>query len=119
MENYIREDELMHYGRKGMKWGQSIFGKKRTPKSDDYVRAKQLKKKKLSQLSNAELKELNNRMQLESNYRNLKKQNVSMGKKFVQDVLYESGKNLASEQVKKYAKKGGVYVATRIFMRGV
>lgn len=26
MAYIIREDELMHYGRKGMKWGQHIFG---------------------------------------------------------------------------------------------
>lgn len=26
MENYNQSNELYHYGRKGMKWGQSIFG---------------------------------------------------------------------------------------------
>ena len=109
---------LYHYGVLGMKWGKrrgsasssSSGSKQRSKKSDDYVRAKSLKKKKLSQLSNAELKELNNRMQLESQYKNLKKQNVSVGKKFVQDVAYESGKQIAAEYTKKYAKQGIKYV---------
>lgn len=26
----MRDDELMHYGRRGMKWGQNIFGKKKS-----------------------------------------------------------------------------------------
>lgn len=105
---------LYHYGVLGMKWGRrksrtsssGTGSKRRSNKSDDYVRAKTLKKKKLSQLSNAELKELNNRMQLESQYKNLKKQNISTGRKFVQDVAYESGKQIAAEYTKKYAKKG-------------
>ena len=108
------DNTLYHYGVLGMKWGRrrgsassgSTGSKQRAKKSDEYVRAKALKKKKLSQLSNAELKELNNRMQLESQYKNLKKQNVSAGRKFVQDVAYESGKQIAAEYTKKYAKEG-------------
>lgn len=30
MYRVVRSDELMHYGRKGMKWGMSIFGKKKS-----------------------------------------------------------------------------------------
>lgn len=82
---------------------------KRT-QSDDHIRAKELKKKKLSELSNAELKELNNRMNLESQYKNLKKQNMSVGRKFVQDVARETAKNTASEYARKYTKKGINYV---------
>lgn len=105
---------LYHYGVLGMKWGRrksrssssSIRSKRSANDSSDHTRAKELKKKKLSQLSNAELKELNNRMQLESQYKNLKRQNISAGQKFIKDVAYESGKQLAAEYTKKYAKKG-------------
>lgn len=101
---------LYHYGVLGMRWGRrkgsASSGSTKSSKSEDHVRAKALKKKKLSQLSNAELKELNNRMQLESQYKNLKRQNISAGQKFVKDVAYESGKQLAAEYTKKYAKKG-------------
>lgn len=79
-------------------------------KSEDHLRAKQLKQKNLNQLSNAELKELNNRMQLESQYKNLKRQNVNAGQKFVKDVAYETSKQIASEYTKKYAKKGISYI---------
>lgn len=79
-------------------------------KSEDHLRSKQLKQKKLSEMSNAELKELNNRMQLESQYKNLKRQNVNAGQKFVKDVAYETSKQIASEYTKKYAKKGIRYV---------
>lgn len=117
-------NELQHWGVKGQKWGVRRYqkkdgsltsaGKKRysedssrkSSKSDDHLRAKALKKKRLSQLSNAELKELNNRMQLEQNYKNLKKQRVNAGQKFVKDVAYETAKSTASDYAKKYAKAG-------------
>lgn len=118
--------ELYHFGIKGMKWGVRRYqnkdgsltpaGKKRE-KSEDYVRAKDLKKKRLSELSNDELRELNNRMQLESTYRNLKKQNISAGTKFVHDVGYDAVKSTTSEYARKYAKKGAVYVAKAIFKK--
>lgn len=115
---------LQHYGVLGMKWGvrkdrsgSRFARRKRAPNSEDYERAKTLKKKSVKQLSNAELRELNNRMQLESQYRNLKKQNVSAGKKFVQDVAYEAAKGTASEYTKKYAKKGLSYVGSKIISR--
>lgn len=110
---------LEHAGVKGMRWGVRRYQNKdgsltaagRKRYSDDYVRAKTLKKKRLSQLSNAELRDLNNRMQLENQYKSLKKQRVSAGRKFVQDVAYEAAKNTASEYAKKYAKKGIAYMA--------
>lgn len=113
--NYvICNGELYHWGVKGMRWGvrkskSSSFSsntKKKSSKSEDHIRAKTLKKKKLSQMSNAEIKELNTRLQLESQYKNLKRQNVSAGKKFVKDVAYEAAKNTASDYARKYAKQG-------------
>lgn len=116
----IGEDVLQHHGVKGMKWGirrnrtqSSGTSRRKSKQSDDHVRAKELKKKKLSQLSNAELKELNNRMNLESQYRNLKRQNVSAGQRFVRDVAYETAKNTASEYARKYAKEGIKFVSSK------
>lgn len=116
-------NELYHYGVLGMKWGiirsrqnnKSISRKSK--KSEDYLRAKQLKKKKVSEMSNAELKELNNRMQLESQYKNLKRQNISTGQKFIKDVAYETAKNTVSEYTKKYAKEGIKYVGSNMSSR--
>lgn len=112
-------NELCHYGVLGMKWGvrrakrkEARLQNKNRGKSEDHLRAASLKKKKLNQLSNAELRELNNRMQLESQYKNLKRQNVNAGQKFVKDVAYETSKQIASEYTKKYAKKGIRYVGS-------
>ena len=87
-------------------YNKQARAERKTNKSDDYVRAKSLKKKKISELSNAELKELNNRMQLESQYKNLKRQTISTGEKFIKDVAVEASKEIAKEYTKKYAKKG-------------
>lgn len=107
----MENNELTHYGVLGMKWGvrrnRSSTGSNRKPKkSEDYIRVKSLKKKRLSQLSNTELRELNNRMQLEQQYKSLKKQQISSGRKFINDVAYETAKNTVSEYTRKYAKKG-------------
>lgn len=110
--NKNAKNEQLKKAEKAQKEANERYAQKQSKKeahknySDDHTRAKALKKKRLSQMSNAELKELNNRMQLESQYKNLKKQNISVGQKFVKDVAYESGKQIAAEYTKKYAKEG-------------
>lgn len=107
---------ICHYGIRGMKWGVRR-NKKQGPKmSDDYSRYKSLKKKKTKQLTNSELKEINNRMQLENQYSNLKKQRISFGEKFVRDVAYDAVKNTTSEYARKYSKVGAKFIADQ-FMR--
>lgn len=61
------EDYLMHYGVKGMKWGvrkQSRSGSSH-PMSADEAKKRELKKRPVHSLSNAELRQLNERLQLE------------------------------------------------------
>lgn len=89
MWEYNNTDELYHYGILGMRWGR----RKASYTSKDHRRAKTLKKKKLSQLSNNELKELNNRQNLETQY---KKNNVSRGKKIVTGILVTAGTTAAA-----------------------
>lgn len=119
MEYYIykSDDELYHWGIKGMKWGvrryqnkdgsltnagkkrraklegelEKLGGKKKTD-GDDIP-----KKKSVSDMSDAELREHTNRMQLEANYYNAKKnlstanpKQVSAGKKFAEKMLNET-----------------------------
>ena len=76
-------DELYHWGIKGMKWGVRRYqnkdgsltpaGKKRYSQNDspseDYVRAHT--KKPISQMSDQELRTVNNRLQMENQYRQL------------------------------------------------
>lgn len=74
-------NSLIHYGIKGMKWGVRRYqnsdgtytdeGKRRRNYSSDYTSTQSLRKKSYKELSNSELKELNRRLNLESEYKRL------------------------------------------------
>lgn len=98
-------NELTHYGVLGMKWGRR---KAQSPvnTSKDHKTKTQLKKKRISEMSNEELKALTTRMQLEKQYSDLKKTDTSSGKKIVQDILVNAAKQTASTYVTKYMNKG-------------
>lgn len=70
--------------------------------SDDHVKKTTIQKKRLEEMTNKELRELNERLQLERNYRSLKSDEIAPGKKFVNDVVKESGKEVAKQYTKKY-----------------
>lgn len=80
-------DFLAHYGVKGMRWGVrkqadgSMKPSGKTPKSEDHETSRELMKKRPSQMSNSELKKLNERLQLEKTYSELMtKQGSTVGK---------------------------------------
>ena len=85
----MTEQELYHSGVKGTKWGvrksrsSSGSSKKKRSKtdgwSDDAKEAYRINKKKVNQMSNAELKKLNERRNLERNYRQLNPNAVKRG----------------------------------------
>lgn len=84
-------NELYHWGIKGQKWGVRRFqnkdgsltpaGRKRQKQniSDDAKEAYSLKKKKVSELSNAELRRLNERQGLERTYKQNNKSKIAIG----------------------------------------
>lgn len=103
-------DELMHYGVPGMKWGvrrtpaqlvrkktssrKSLFGKKK-PKSKAKAKTKSEsskeetapKKKSIKEMSDDELNAAINRMRLEQTYASLSPQKVSRGKEVTKRIL--------------------------------
>lgn len=92
----------MHYGILGMKWGRKK-GSATKPKrvsSEEHIRKASLKKKKVREMTNAELKALNERMQLERQYKALKKHDIVNGKDLVQNILVGIGTDMAKSVLK-------------------
>lgn len=84
----MMNNEIYHYGVPGMKWGvrrsQNKLGRidKRSKKnnwSDDATTAAKIKTKKVSQMTNAELRKLNDRKNLEQNYSKLNPNAIKKG----------------------------------------
>jgi hypothetical protein len=91
------DDSLNHFGRKGMKWGEHIFGRDRgsstTPGSSDAARATEYKLRAKEHgtrvLSNDELQHLVTRLNLEQNYSRLtaERSKVEKGHTVVKTIL--------------------------------
>ena len=99
-------NELYHYGRLGMKWGRrksSGATSSNTPKkerSEDYKAVRKLKKKSIYEMSNKEIETITKRLQLEKQYKDLKKEQIKKGKNIVTGVI-KVGKT-ANEAYKLY-----------------
>lgn len=96
-----------------MKWGRrrSVATASNVPArartiSEDHNKKIVLKSKRISEMSNAELRAFNERVQLERTYKQLTKDEMSAGKKFINELIVDTGKDLAKNFVKKYANKG-------------
>lgn len=119
-----QEQELKHFGIRGMKWGirgrrlmrlsssnknidtGEVNARSRMSSTDSRIAGK-LRGRKLNELSNEELKTLTTRLSLEKQYKELTKVDPKPGAKFVGEVLQSAGKQLAAKYIANFAEKGG------------
>lgn len=105
-------DTLTHHGVKGMKWGvrkdrrsssNPLRKKSSSKQTTRSTKASKKKKKvKIKELSDAELQKKINRLQMEKRYRDLKKDEISEGRRLAGDILKTVGKTVGV-QVGTYA----------------
>lgn len=101
----MNNNEMYHWGIKGMKWGVRKKRVSSENESDDHKQAQTLQKKHISEMSNKELETLNRRLQLEQTYANLNSKPVSKGRQIVESVLADSAKE-SLRSVINYAMTG-------------
>jgi hypothetical protein len=77
---------IEHHGVVGMKWGVRR-ARSRRPASSDARKVAELRKKKPSQLSNKQLKTINERMNLEQNFSRMNPSHISKGKAAVAGII--------------------------------
>lgn len=112
----MKKNELVHHGIKGMKWGvrrteAQLARARGNTKSDEKTsststkKAESAKRKKMSEMSDEELRRVVNRLQLEQQYRNLNPEKVSIGKKFASKITKDVVIPVATEVAKNEFRK--------------
>jgi len=91
--------ELKHVGVRGMHWGIH-----RGPVSADHTKARELKKKHVSELSNKDIQAITTRLQLEKSLKSLDAGKTNRGKEMVGKLLTKFGPMILSAIMAKYAK---------------
>jgi len=105
-ELYEKAQQVVkHYGTKGMRWGV----RKKRSRSSDSSETSALRRKKGFQLTNAELKKVNARLNLEKQYSQLNPSAASKAKEAIASIAGSMAKqvlsNVITESATKYAKK--------------
>lgn len=111
--------ELYHHGIKGMRWGRRRYqnpdgsltpeGKKRYGDDDlepDHEDSSRARAKRAGAMSDKELRDSINRLQMEKQYAQLTKKEKSRGRQMVEDALLEAGKNTIRSATESLAKAG-------------
>ena len=112
--------ELYHFGIKGMKWGvhkdrkRSVRTKRSKSDSSDYSESRNLLTKSPNQLSNAQLRKMNERLNLEQQYSNLTTIQKQKGNRFVDKVSNQMKQTAANEVSKQLMNAGKIILGAGI-----
>ena len=101
-------DYLAHYGRKGMKWYQHIFGRLQSHAKYTKQRKSDTKTLNYKKASNEDLQKRIGRLKLEKEYLDLTKDTRTRGKAIADSVLQSIGKGLlrsVEDQTKNLGNK--------------
>lgn len=113
-------NELYHFGVKGMKWGvrkdrkRSASSKRSRSDSKDYEESRDLLKKSPNKLSNAELRKINERLNLEQQYSNLTTSQKQKGNRFIDKVGNQMKQTAANEVSKQLMNVGKIVLGAGI-----
>ena len=84
----VKDEDVEHYGRKGMKWGvRRQRGADGLVKSDDAKDLADIRTKTVPALTNKELQRANQRMNLEKQYRSLNPGSMKRGEKILKGLV--------------------------------
>ena len=133
-------NELMHYGVPGMKWGvrrtpaqlgrkktsssKSLFGKKKSKtkaktKSESSKKETAPKPKSVKEMSDEELNAAIRRMQLEQTYASLSPQKVSTGKavakRILNNIIVPAAEDVGRQMVKTALTRAGNKTLSEVF----
>ena len=103
----LKDDELAHYGTKGMKWGK----RKGVTTSGDAAKPA---KPRAKDMSDDELKSHINRLKLEKEYTKLSAPEVNRGRKIVGDLLLDVGKKQAADYLNREIAKAIAIGAAKV-----
>jgi hypothetical protein len=113
-------NELYHFGVKGMKWGvrkdrkRSVSSKRSRSDNKDYTESRDLLKKSPNKLSNAELRKINERLNLEQQYSNLTTIQKQKGNRFIDKVSNQMKQTAANEVSKQLMNAGKIILGVGI-----
>ena len=113
-------NELYHFGVKGMKWGvrkdrkRSVSSKRSRSDSKEYTESRHLLKKSPNKLSNAELRKINERLNLEQQYSNLTTSQKQKGNRFIDKVGNQMKQTAANEVSKQLMNVGKIVLGAGI-----
>jgi len=117
------EEFLSHHGVKGQKWGiRNAHIRKLSP---EHKQAMKLREKHLSELTNQELRTLNDRLNLETNYNRLNPNLIRKGHGKAKEIIALIGTAtslaalLNSDKGRKLLRDGSRFISSKIFSNNV